>query len=159
MNLLQQAIDENNPLKVKQALKSEDPNDPIDECENALFYACLQKASFGVIKLLIESGVDIKKTTKEGVGVLDEAIILGDLEFVEYLLKEKKIDPNQTSRKSNFTPLLQAASYGLIDIVKLLLKYGADIEHKDNLQLSAIDYAKKLQQKKMQTFLEEVLKV
>ncbi len=156
MITLQKAIESNNTLKVKLALKNgEDPNQQIEDFINSLFFAISQKASFQTIKLLIENGVDINETTQEGVGILDEAIILGDIEFIEYLLLRKKFNPNKTKRKSNFTPLMQAASYGVIDIAKLLLKYGADIMYKDNVQLNAIDYAKKLQQKKMQAFLKE----
>ena len=160
MTDLQKAIDNDNPLQIKQLLQNRvDPNQPIDDCLNALFYAFKQKASFESIKVLIESNLDIEQTTKEGIGALDEAIILADLKLVEYLLLREKFDPNKTKRKSNFTPLMQAASYGLIDIAKLLLEYGAKLDIVDNMQLNALDYAKKLQQKKMQKFLEEINKL
>jgi ankyrin repeat protein len=104
---------------------------------------------------MVESGVDINYTDREGVGLLDEAIINGNIEFIEYLLDYKDIDPNITKRKSGMTPLIQAACYGNIELVKILISHGADLNIKDKMNLSAIDYARKLQQKKMQQFLEE----
>ena len=67
------------------------------------------------------------------------------------------MDANQTKRKSGLTPVIQAACYGNIDLIKLLVSHGADVNIKDAFNLSAADYARKLQRKKMQKFLEEEL--
>ncbi|MNO07977.1 Ankyrin repeat protein [compost metagenome] len=65
------------------------------------------------------------------------------------------MDVNATRRRSGFTPLMQAASYGYTDIVAFLLEKGADIEARDSSGLNVLEYTKKLQRKKMYQYLEE----
>ncbi len=155
------AIEQDDYLTIKQAIKKNTDLEQIVENElneneeSLLFYALHRKCSFETIKLLIESGIDIYKCNDDGVSFLDEAIITGDLELVKLLVEEKKMDVNKTTRKSAFTPLMQAACYGYTDIVQFLLDKGADIEARDASDMDVFDYVRKLQRKKMQTFLEE----
>ncbi len=144
-----------NGIDINQIVENEDNEN--EEC--LIFYALHKKCSFETLKLMVENGVDLEYIDKEGVGILDEAIAFGDIEFIKYLLIEKKIDPNQTKRKSGLTPIIQAACYGNINLVKLLMSYGADITTKDGMNLSALDYARKLQQKKMFQFLKQISSV
>ncbi len=144
-----------NGIDINQIVENEDNEN--EEC--LIFYALHKKCSFETLKLMVENGVDLEYIDKEGVGILDEAIAFGDIEFIKYLLIEKKIDPNQTKRKSGLTPIIQAACYGNINLVKLLMSYGADIDIKDGMNLSALDYARKLQQKKMFQFLKQISSV
>jgi ankyrin repeat protein len=65
------------------------------------------------------------------------------------------LDINKTSRPSGITPIVLAACFNNTSIVEQLIKYGAEINSKDNNGMSAKDYAKKLGQKKMVTFLHE----
>jgi ankyrin repeat protein len=162
MSDIMQAICEDNYLQVKKLIKNgidineiiENEDNENDEC--LMFYAIHKKCSFETLKLMIENGVDIEFTDSHGVGLLDEAIVSGNMEFITYLLDEQNLNPNQTKRKSGLTPLIQASCYGNIDLVKLLISHGADVNIKDKLNLSATDYARKLQRKKMQQFLEEL---
>ncbi len=153
-----------NYLGIKQAIKKGADLNQIVENElneneeSLLFYAIHKKCSFETIKLLIQSGVDINQTDSEGVSLLDEAVLCGDIELVKYLVNEKKMDVNVTYRKSKLTPLIQAACYGYEEIVKFLLEQGADIFAKDSNNMDAIDYTKKLQRKNMQKFLEDYVK-
>jgi ankyrin repeat protein len=164
MSEIMQAISEDNYLQVKKLIKDGvDLNQIIENEDNEndeplIFYALHKKCSFDLLKLMIDNGVDIEYTNREGVSLLDEAIVHGNIEFITYLLKEKKLDVNKTKRKSGLTPLIQAACYGNIDLVKLLISFGADINKSDNLNLTAIDYARKLQQKKMHEFLKNLTK-
>ena len=154
------AIENDDYLGVKQAIKKGADLEQIVENElneneeSLLFYALHRKCSLDIILLLMESGADIYKCDCEGVSFLDEAIVTGNLELVRMLIEEKGMDVNKTVRKSGFTPLMQAACYGYTDIVQFLLDKGADIEARDNADLDVIDYAKKLQRKRMQKFLE-----
>jgi ankyrin repeat protein len=158
-----EALRNDDYLRIKQAIKNGVDLEQIVENErneneeSLIFYALHHRCSFDTIKLLIESGVDIFKCDEQGVSLLDEAIVTGDLELVRYLVDEKGMDVNKTQRKSGFTPLMQAASYGYTDIVRYLLEKGADIDARDSSNLNVIDYTKKLQRKNMQKFLEEYL--
>jgi ankyrin repeat protein len=158
-----EAIINDDYLAIKQAIKKGldleqiIENELTENEESLLFFALHHKCSFDTIKLLIESGIDIEKTDTQGVSLLDEAIVTGDLELVRYLVDEKGMDVNQTKRKSGFTPLMQAASYGYTDIVDFLLEKGADIHARDSSNLNVIEYTKKLQRKNMQKHLENYL--
>lgn len=163
MSDIMAAIREDNYLQIKKEIQSgidlnqiiENEDNENDEC--LIFYALHKKCSFNTLKLMIESGVDIMYIDTEGVGLLDEAIVSGNIELITYLLDEYNMDANVTKRKSGLTPLIQAACYGNIELVKLLITHGADITTRDCMNLSAVDYARKLQRKKMQQFLEEEL--
>ncbi len=118
-----------------------------------LIYAMRQKCSYDLLKLMVDNNSNLFYTNSDGVGILDEAIILGDLDFLKYLINEKKMDINKTQRKSGFSFLMQAVSYGNIELTKFLLESGADIEMRDEFGMNCIDYARKLGRKKMQEFL------
>ena len=158
-----EAIINDDYLKIKQAIKKGVDLEQIVENElneneeSLLFFALHHKCSFDTIKLLIDSGIDIERVDDEGVSLLDEAIVLGSLELVRFLVEEKGMDVNSTKRKSGFTPLMQAASYGYTDIVDFLLEKGADIHARDNNNLNVLEYTKKLQRKNMQKHLESYL--
>jgi ankyrin repeat protein len=83
-------------------------------------------------------------TDNEGVSVFDTAIAYNYINLVKYLVKNKLYDVNKTTRKSGFTPLMCACSYGRIEIVKYLLQKGADKNITDNKGLNAFDFARKL---------------
>jgi ankyrin repeat protein len=50
------------------------------------------------------------------------------LPVVSYLLTKDKSLVEATDKVGNFTPLYRAAQKGLLDMAKLLVKKGADIE-------------------------------
>ncbi len=158
-----EALRNDDYMRIKQALKKGVDLEQIVENElneneePLLFYALHHKCSFETIKLLVESGADARLCDDQGVSLLDEAIVSGDLELVRYLVEEKGLDVNETRRKSGFTPLMQAASYGYTDIVRYLLEKGADIHARDSSNLTVLEYTKKLQRKNMQKFLETYL--
>lgn len=61
------------------------------------------------------------------------ACILCRHDTVLYLAEELGADVNRTNTNGS-TPLLHAASKGHLDVVRLLLKLRADINHKDNVE-------------------------
>jgi ankyrin repeat protein len=67
------------------------------------------------------------------------AIVKGDLETVKKFI-EYGADVNQSS--DGVTPLMLAARFNHVEIVKLLLEKGASIETKDEKGYTAIEYAK-----------------
>lgn len=103
--------------------------------ESPLMMAAL-KGHVDLARKLIERGADVNKT---GWTALHYAATGGHLAIIELLLEHHAyIDaesPNGT------TPLMMAAQYGSIDAVRLLLEAGADPGLKNQLGLSAIDFA------------------
>ena len=96
------------------------------------------KGQVDLVKKLIERNADVNKT---GWTPLHYAATNGHLAIIELLLENHAyIDaesPNGT------TPLMMAAHYGSPAAVKLLLEAGADPGLKNQLGLTAADFAKR----------------
>ncbi|MGQ9882184.1 MAG: ankyrin repeat domain-containing protein, partial [Armatimonadota bacterium] len=63
-----------------------------------------------------------------------------DIVTVGFLLKQGA-DPNIPGSEAGLTPLMIAARYGQVGIVKLLLAHGADPTIKNVRGLTALDFA------------------
>jgi len=156
------AIENDDYLGVKDALKKgEDPNQEVeiseDEYAPLLFFALRKRVDVDIIKLLIDSGADKEYMTYDGVGLLDEAVVFGDIEIIKYLIEELKMDINTTKRKSGMTPFMQACCYGKLDLISYIKDCGADMEARDKNGMNALDYSRKLGQKKVKEYLEQFL--
>jgi ankyrin repeat protein len=103
--------------------------------ESPLMMACL-KGHLEMVKKLIARDADVNKP---GWAPLHYAATNGHLAIMELLLEHHAFvdaeSPNGT------TPLMMAAHYGTPASVKLLLESGADPAMKNQLGLSAIDFA------------------
>jgi ankyrin repeat protein len=120
----------------KTNVESRSPQD-----ESPLMMAAL-KGHRGLVKKLIERGADVNKT---GWTPLHYAATGGHPAIIELLLEHHAyIDaesPNGT------TPLMMAAQYGTPAAVKLLLESGADASLRNQLGLSAVDFANRANRK------------
>lgn len=81
------------------------------------------------------------------------AISKGDIEltkkFVEY-----GADVNEQS--NGITPLMYAARYNKVEIIKILLKNGANLKTKDSQGLNALQYAKQSNATEAITYLQSI---
>jgi len=106
-----------------------------DNDESVLMLAAL-KGYLPLVKKLVERDADVNKT---GWTPLHYAASAGQVPVIEYLLDNSAyIDaesPNGT------TPLMMAAMYGSPQAVKVLIQAGADLNIKNQLGLSALDFA------------------
>lgn len=127
-------------LKAAQAL-AEWPKTSVearnDNDESPLMMAAL-KGHTAIVKKLIERDADVNKP---GWAPLHYAATGGHLEIMELLLEHHAFidaeSPNGT------TPLMMAAHYGTPAAVKLLLEAGADTAMKNQLGLTAQDFARR----------------
>ncbi|WP_178986170.1 ankyrin repeat domain-containing protein [Winogradskyella helgolandensis] len=71
-------------------------------------------------------------------------------------LLSKKADLEQAC--SSKTPLMYAVKYGHLEMVKALVKAGADYKAENNSGRTATDYAKKYEQKEIYDYLKELKK-
>lgn len=118
--------------------------------KNVFFNAIETNNDFGFYKLLDK--IDLKCIGVEGLPCLSYAVYFNRYDFVRAMLArgaEVNIQVDHHINKTKtMTPIMIAASFGELDMVKLLLSYGADpyITHtKTKLAsraVSAIDYAK-----------------
>lgn len=106
-----------------------------DKDESVLMLAAL-KGYLPLVKKLVERDADVNKP---GWTPLHYASSTGQLAVMEFLLEQSAyIDaesPNGT------TPLMMAAMYGSPEGVKLLIQAGADLNLKNQLGMSAHDFA------------------
>ncbi|MCF6330953.1 MAG: ankyrin repeat domain-containing protein [Sulfurimonas sp.] len=154
MNTWLEILRNNNFIGAKQYIKKDaDLNDESDIGESVLAFALRYRCDEELIELLINSGADVLDFDNEGVSIFDVAITYNNLFVVEYIL-QKGIDVNKTTRRSRFTPLMCAACYGHVNIIKLLLDRGANKETKDSKGFSAADFARKMNKKHVLELLE-----
>lgn len=122
-----------------------------------LFYAIQTHISLEAIELLIEHGMQLDYTNKEGLGAIDIAIKHRRKDVIE-LLRSHNIDITKSKRKSGLTPLMLAAGFNDIDLMEFLIEQGADATIRDKYGMNALDYAHKMGQKKSVEFLEKLQK-
>lgn len=127
----------------------------LDEPEEVplLFYLIMKDVSLEAFKLLLEYGLDLNFTNKEGLGALDIAIKSHRMDIVA-LCKERGISLNKSRRKSGMTPLMLASAFNDVEMVEYLIKEGVDIDCIDRYGMNALDYAKKMGQNRVKEILE-----
>jgi ankyrin repeat protein len=80
----------------------------------------------------------IETTTYEGVTPLNNAILKGDIEVVKKFI-EYGTDVNEKS--NGMSPLMIAARYNRVEIIKILLANGANLNLKDEKGFTALKHA------------------
>ena len=139
-----------NYIGIKKHLREGgDVNKTNDTGESVLMYAMRYGCDKETIELLIENGANLLHVDNEGVSVFDIAITYNYFWLVKMLVENGTYDVNTTSRKSAFTPLMCAVCYGRSAIVEYLLNQGANRDAQDYKGLSASDFAKKMNKKKI----------
>lgn len=121
-------------LKVKSQLKATDKNG-----FTPLALASLSENNTSVVNYLREQGAALAANTTKEVE-LYYAASSGDIQWVQEVLS-RSVKLNQT-KPSGTTPLMQAAKFGHLKIVKLLLKKGANPTFKNRSGKQALDFAK-----------------
>jgi ankyrin repeat protein len=119
-----------------------------------LFWVVQSGVSLEAIMVLIEHGLDITVTNREGVGALDIAIKHRRMDIVR-LCARSGVSLSQSRRRSGMTPLMVAASFNQREIVDYLLENGADIDATDARGADAAEYARMLGFYSMASYLKE----
>ena len=105
--------------------------------ESPLMMAAL-KGHADLVRKLIARGADVNKT---GWTPLHYAATGGHLAIMEVLLEHHAYIDAESPNKT--TPLMMAAHYGSVPSVKLLLEAGADPTLRNQLGLSAVEFAQR----------------
>ena len=96
------------------------------------------KGNTEVVEFLINNGADCNGNSKMGTPLM-AAVVKGNTKIVQLLLN-KKVNLNATDGNGT-TALIYATMFRYYDIIKALVKAGADVELKDNRKNGAVDYA------------------
>lgn len=108
----------------------------------ALYYAC-QNADLNLAKHLICCGANCHTIQNKNKETLLHAAIRNpyqDLTILEYLIKKLNIDVNKQDLNGQ-TPLIIACQYDFFEGVKFLVENKADVNIKDNGNISALAYS------------------
>ena len=106
-----------------------------DKDESVLMLAAL-KGYLPLVKQLVELDADVNKP---GWTPLHYAASTGQVAVIEYLLENSAYIDAESPNGS--TPLMMAAMYGSPEAVKVLIQAGADLNIKNQLGLTALDFA------------------
>jgi ankyrin repeat protein len=97
----------------------------------------------GVLLILLAAGADAAVKRKDGATALHCAASHGNVECVKILLEKGDKNANDINK---VTPLMMAAWHGHNTTVQMLLDAGAKLWLVDNMQRTAIDYARNWKQ-------------
>jgi ankyrin repeat protein len=147
--LVKEGTDLNKPIRIGEEYDLEE----YDEI-SPLFYAIRKNASLELIEFLLDNGVDLFTVDSDGISALDTAIKFKRKDVVKLCI-ERGADINTTTRKSGILPVMLAACFSDTELMQMLLDAGADVNAVDKSGMSALDYARKLGQKKMVEYLKE----
>ena len=106
-----------------------------DKDESVLMLAAL-KGYLPLVKQLVELDADVNKP---GWTPLHYAASTGQVAVIEFLLENSAYIDAESPNGS--TPLMMAAMYGSPEAVKVLIQAGADLNIKNQLGLTALDFA------------------
>ena len=137
----------NDFISVKKYIRDDaDVNDTNENGESILASAIRLRCDMDLLMLLVDAGADIYEFDDEGVSIFDISITYNNIEMVNYLICQG-VDVNSTNRRSGFTPLMAAASYGRAEITTILLNHGANTDAVEEKGLTASDLARKMNKK------------
>jgi len=127
----------------------------LEETEEIPFLFCAVKrgATPEALRVLMEAGMDLHRCTEEGVGIVDIAVKYRRRDLLA-LCREEGIDLSGSRRKSGMTPLMLAAAFDDVETIRYLLEAGVETDAADGFGMTALDYARKMGQKRAQALLE-----
>lgn len=145
---LHEAIKKGSLEEIKACITANNINTENAYGNSPLNFALKQKKDIEVIKLLVNNGADVNYTDEESDTPLSSAVESGNIEVIKFLLNENanvnSADAHGEYDKLTYRPIHFATlEKNATEILKLLVKYGADIttpnEEGDSLLHVALD--------------------
>lgn len=142
---LMKAASEGKLASVKKLVKTQDVNARDEEKQTALYYALINSHTDTAL-FLIDKNADLKNLNDREDSALTIATSLNNHKVMVALLKKDPALINKVSL-SGKSPLMEAARFGNRQTVEILLGSKADLTLKNQNGQTAIDIAKKAQNK------------
>lgn len=120
---------------------------------STLMIVCIASVSFASVEKLATNNEPLHELTAPQVSPFCLAIVKGDLDTVKKMI-EFGTDVNEKSQ--GMTPLMYAARYNRVEIIKLLVNKGAKIKTKNDKGYNAMKYAEFSNAKEAIAILEEL---
>lgn len=121
-----------------------------------IFTAFAIALSFGTINATnLEHGTPATTLEYPNVSTFCKLITAGNYDAVKAMIEN---GTNINRKSTGLTPLMFAARYNKVEIVKLLVKKGAKLKVKSDRGYTALDYAKMSKAHKSYKVIEEALK-
>ncbi|WP_128895842.1 ankyrin repeat domain-containing protein [Longirhabdus pacifica] len=137
MTALDHAIKKNNKDVIKLLFATEP-----DFEEDTIFYKVIEALIFEdeeALQKLLESGLDINEVNKNGDMLLHFAVNVLDAKAFERLLNIENINVDVPNEEME-TPLMLASKQGYADKVETLIRFGADVNYRNN-DTSVLEHA------------------
>ncbi|GFN77432.1 pote ankyrin domain family member b [Plakobranchus ocellatus] len=113
--------------------------DTKDSLGNTALHLAVETGNLSIISMLLKAGASRDSRNKEGLAALHLAVRHKLEDVCRLLLKERaNVDVEDINLR---TPLMHACQDGSINLVKLLLEFNANTQHKDSKNWSADDCA------------------
>ncbi|MGV2432459.1 MAG UNVERIFIED_CONTAM: ankyrin repeat domain-containing protein [Rickettsiaceae bacterium] len=87
----------------------------------------LEAGNVALIKLLLENGADVSIVDNNQSSTLLVACLSCNVEIVELVIEEEAKDNIIKPNSSRITPIMRACERGDVDVARLLVLYGADV--------------------------------
>jgi uncharacterized protein len=129
-------------------------NDASTSGETALMHACI-KGNLSLVQQLLGRGARINHPGWTPLHYVASADQEHSLTIARILLERHAYIDAESPNKS--TPLMLAAQYGSQDMVQLLLDAGADVQLRNQLGLSAVDFAQRSERAFMVKLLQNAM--
>ncbi|MDQ1363337.1 MAG: uncharacterized protein QG652_1198 [Pseudomonadota bacterium] len=112
----------------------------VDVQGNSLLHTASQFNNQEAAEILLQSGIDRNLRNKNSSTALAIAINENNAAIIQRLLEKARVNDRI---ESTATPVMLAARNGNDDLVRQLVRLGADLTAKDSRGLNALDYAEK----------------
>jgi len=122
--------------------------------QTPLHFAVQQQLNSTVLKLFYRGEVDVNAQDKAGMTPLMIACNMGHRDMVILLLEvlHSSVDMMDTG---GWTALFYAVHTNQGDLAEILVSHGANLSHKDNKDMTAVDWAEELEHGELCAFLED----
>ncbi len=154
--LIFQAALDGNYIVIEKALKDGFKANTMDENKRTLLMLASYNGHEDIVKKLLDSGADVNLTDNMDRTTLMFASSGPFVGAVSMLLKAGA-DVNKTEKEQNWTAAMMAATEGQLEVLKVLVSFGADLKKIDSDGDTALKFAEAKGYTEMVDFIKSQL--